>query len=409
VGVYWGFQDFSQPQPIVGTVQPQTEAARIDLRAGDRVLEINGVKITKGIQMTDIIHSRPGQEVRVVVDRDGKRIPLKTARPRWLVEYLGADWSFMKGPQATVEGVAESSAAAKAGIQQEDKLVAINGRQIRSGAEMVDAIKSADAGKVSFTLDRNGQEVSVTAPAGGVQWVRFAGVRWLFPGGIAVADAGKKPEAGVNTNDIISSINGEKITGGADMLKAIQSAGGIPLKLVLKRETADKTITVRPVIASTKSVESGSYTAIGLLGFQPAPKLVKTGFSKSIQQGFTIVGKMVELLAKTLTSKRIGSEVGGPIMIAKVTQQSVALGPYWVLIELGSLSLSLAVINLIPIPAVFDGGHLILLGIESIRKKRWTRSQMAMMQVAGLALVAALFIMIFVSDITKIVSGQVPQ
>jgi regulator of sigma E protease len=71
--------------------------------------------------------------------------------------------------------------------------------------------------------------------------------------------------------------------------------------------------------------------------------------------------------------------------------------------------LSLAVINLVPIPAILDGGHLILLGIEAVRKKRWSRNQMAVMQMVGFAIVAVLIALVFVSDITKMVSGQIPQ
>ena len=50
-----------------------------------------------------------------------------------------------------------------------------------------------------------------------------------------------------------------------------------------------------------------------------------------------------------------------------------------------------------------------LLGIEAVRRKRWSRNQMAMMQMVGFSMVAALIVLIFVSDITKIVTGQIPQ
>lgn len=407
VGVYWGFQDFSQPQPIVGTVQPGSEAARVGLHAGDHVLEINGIKITKGTQMTDLIHSRPGQDVHVAIDRDGEKLSLD-ARPRWQVGYLGASWSFMKSRQATADGVAEGSAAAKAGIQQDDKLVSIDGKRIDSGSDMVDAIKRADNREIELVVDHAGKKLTAKAKPD-VEWVRFAGVKWLFPDGLAAGEEGRTAEGRVRPNDVLVSINGKKVHSGDDMLKAIQGANGRPLSLVVARESAEKPVALGPIAAGGKSISSGNYTAIGLLGFQPAPKLVKTGFSRSITQGFTIIGRMIQLLTKTLTSKRIKTEVGGPVMIAKVTEQSVALGPYWVFIELGSLSLSLAVVNLIPIPAILDGGHLILLAIEALRKKRWTRNQMAVMQVAGITLVGILFILIFVSDVTKILTGQVPQ
>lgn len=408
LGVYWGFQDFSQPQPIVGSVSPKSEAARIDLHAGDRVLELNGIKITNGIQMTQLVHSLPGQDVSILIDRDGTKLPAKQARPKWRFSYLGADWSFMESNQAKVAGVEKDSPAAKAGIEQDDELLAINGEPINGGSAMADAIKRAGNRRIDVALDRKGKTV-VTSVTPDVQWVRLAGVKWMFPGADAVEEEGRKAEEGIRTNDVLVSINGQKIRSGEEMLKAIDAAKGKPLSLVLDRENAEGKITTRPISVSPTSVSSGSYTAVGLLGFTPAPKLVKTGFSQSIKQGFVIIGRMVQLLTETLTTKKIKTDIGGPVMIARVTESSVALGPYWVFIELGSLSLSLAIVNLIPIPAILDGGHLILLALEAIRKKRLSRSQMAAMQMVGIAFIGILFVIIFVSDIQKIIGGQVPQ
>lgn len=407
VGLHWGFPNYAKLLPVVGSVDPKTEAARIDLRAGDRVLEIDGVKITRGSQMTDIIHKRPGRPVTILIERNGRELPVKTARPRWLIAYLGVSWSFMKGNQASVGVVDPASQAAGAGIEQGDKLVAINGRNIDSGPEMTRAIEQAGDEETQLTLERQGRKVAVKVkPA--VQWVSLGGVKWTFPGGEAVAEEGGKPESGARPDDVLRSIDGRKVKTGAEALEAVEAAKGRPLTLTVSRTDAENPVALGPVMAPAQPV-FGRYTAIGLLGFMPAPKLEKADFATSIKQGLGIIGRMIQLLAETLTSKKIKTDVGGPIMIAKVTESSLALGPYWVLVELGSLSLSLAIINLVPIPAILDGGHLILLAIEAVRRKRWTRSQMAAMQVAGITLIGILFILIFVSDIMKIVTGQVPQ
>ena len=69
LGVYWGFPDFAKVQNRVGAVNPQTEAYRMNLRAGDRILEINGARVTDGEQLTSFIHSRPGERINLVIDR----------------------------------------------------------------------------------------------------------------------------------------------------------------------------------------------------------------------------------------------------------------------------------------------------------------------------------------------------
>ncbi|NLN78151.1 MAG: RIP metalloprotease RseP [Armatimonadetes bacterium] len=399
VGVLWGFQDFSEPQPRVGSVQPGTEAASIGLRAGDRVLEINGKRISTGAQMTEIIHDKPGQRITVLLDRDGKTIR-KTARPRWSVQYADTNWSFMKGDDPVAEFTNE-----KLNIKKGDTLISIGGRLISGGENMVWAIEQSGAKPTDLVLKRDNQEIATTIKPD-AQWVRAFNAKWLFPGGyVTSAGSSTADSSGVRRDDILVSINGKKIKSGHDMLAAIQKEGKYSLEVLRKGEPKALTAT----LGAVSLVDSGIYRTTGLLGFLPAPSLIKVGFTESVKEGFIIVGRMVELLMKTLTSSRIKEDIGGPVLIAKVTQSSVALGPYWVLLELGSLSLGLAVINLVPIPAVLDGGHLLLLGIEAVRRKRWSRNQMAMMQMVGFSMVAALIVLIFVSDITKIVTGQIPQ
>ncbi len=397
VGVFWGFQDFQQPQARIGSVYPSTEAASVGLMAGDKVLEINGVKITQGMQMTDMIHDMPGQKITILIDRDGKHM-LKTARPRWVVQYLDANWSFMKGGDAIVDSEIPGTK-----IRLDDKLVSFNGKSISNGEEMIQAIK-ANGNRPAHLVLKRGAETVLLKLKPEAQWVRGLGAKWLFPGGLAIPDSGSSVKSPLQREDVLVSIGGKPIKSSEQMLTALKGQDRDSVSLVVMREGQEKKLVV-----SRTDVESGLYSTTGLLGFLPAPTLVKVGFGESIKQGFSIVGRMMQMLMKTLTSKRIKEDVGGPVLIAKVTQSSVALGPYWVLLELGSLSLGLAVINLVPIPAVLDGGHLILLGVEAVRRKRWSKNQMATMQMIGLSLVAALIILIFVSDITKIMTGQIPQ
>lgn len=405
-GVYWGKQDIAHPEPRVGSVHAKSEAARIDLRAGDWIREIDGVKITKGTQMTQVIHSNPGKKLTLLVERNGDKLT-KTTQPRWVVTYLGAQLSFMKPGLAVVDYVDKASAAAKAGVQADDKLVSIDGKGITSGPELIAAIKADDGGELRLVLDRNGKTVRTIVKQAPLLWVRFLGARWIFPGGFASAEEGKPILGEMNEGDVLVSVNGQKIKTGEEMLKAISGASGRPLTLAVTRDGRREKIAVSARDAA--NVDSGEHIAIGLLGFMPAPRLVKIGFRESIEEGFRTIGGMIQMLIKTLTSERIKEDVGGPVMIARVTQSAVALGPSYVFMLLGSLSLGLAVINLIPLPAVLDGGHLILLAIEAVRKKRWTASQMQTMAMVGWAVILLLIAVIFVTDITRIATGQVPQ
>lgn len=403
VGIHWGFPD-GKMLPRVGVVEPGTEAARIDLRAGDWVREVNGIRITSGAQMTDLIHASPGRTVTLVIDRNGREIT-KTGRPRWFVSYVGVGWSFLKGGRAVAQGVDEHSAAYKAGIRDEDILYSINGRNIENGLDMVEAIKANGDRSVTLVAGRDGGRPIRLKPT--VQWVEFAGMKWLFPGGVATRKQDAQSAPGLEEYDRLVSIGGDKINSGSDMVKAINDARGRQVKLVIKRENKNVSVTVAAPYAP---VQYGYYLAIGQLGFVQAPHLAKAGFRKSLTNGFDMIAGYLGVLTDTLThTSKIKKDIGGPVMIYRATQQSVALGASHVFWLLGSLSLGLAVINLVPVPAVLDGGHLLLLGIEAVRRKRWSRAQMQAMQAVGFAMVLVLIVLVLASDITKILTGQAPQ
>ena len=413
VGLYWGFPNPSQPEDRVGMVQPQTEAARIGLKAGDRILEIDGIRITHGKQMTDIIHSKPGKRITLLVERNGDKLT-KVAHPRWMVQYLGASWSFMSGDQAVVEGIAESSAAKKAGIRTSDKLISINGKKIIGGAEMVAAIEINKDKKAKIELERNKKRVTFEVDPS-IFIVRFMGVEWKFPGSYVEVDKGEidpnspAGKAGIKLYDQLVSINGKKITTGEQMIKAIRSNES-RLHIAVNREGEPKPvhITARLTANDYAKIETDLYDQLGLLGFQPLPSLEKVGFGESVTRGLQGTWNIGVQVLQTLTSKRIKDEVGGPVMIARVTASSVALGPYWVMVMLGSLSMSLAIINLIPLPVV-DGGHLAILAVEAIRRKRLSQELMQAWTLVGIVILVGIVVLVLWSDIFKITQGLAPQ
>lgn len=407
LGVIWGYPFGLQNQ--VGQVFPKSEAARIGLRAGDRILSIDGTPIKHGVDMISLIHNKPGEPVTLVVQRNHKTLTV-TGVPRWQVRFLDASWSFMAGDRAEVQDELAPKTRGARVLQPNDVLMKVNGRDIRSGQQLVDAIEQNDGKPVELELLRGGKHVAVRV-APDVQWVEYLGVRWAFPGAYMETEGKIEPNspAGrlkLKLGDRLVSINGHKIKTPTQMISAVKAAGTAPADLVMKGDEKSRKVTAS---GSQTTPRVGYYDAIGLLGFAPAPSLKRTSFQESFKRGIQITIGSAQQIVKTLTSsKRLAEDVGGPVLIARQTAQSVALGPYWVLLELGMLSLSLAVINLIPIP-VLDGGHLAIILVESVRRKRLTAQQMATVQAVGLVIVFTLVLVVLFSDLSKIAGGQVPQ
>jgi len=412
LGVFWGFQDYSRPQNRVGMVQPKTEAARIGLRAGDRVLYINGRKIDNGREMTQVIHANPGKRLELRIARNGKKISL-VAYPRWEVRYMGVTWSFQRGNEPLADGVYDPKLAAKAGIKDGDRLVAINDERILGGAKMTRAIESGagKAAELRIQRGRNTLTRSVTVP---VNWMDAAGARWIFAEGRAFADEDpNRPgrlggDPSLKTSDQLVSINGKSVASARQFQGALARSRGKDLRLVVRRFGEQGSLQVRVPASAARVVDIGYHDSRGLLGFVTEPSLKKVGLAASVKQGLAETWLRASALIDTLFSEKVGEDVGGPVMIAKMTQSSVALGPYWVLMMMGMLSLSLAVINLLPIP-ILDGGHLAILALEAVRRRRLTLQQMQAVNTVGLAIVGTIIIAVLLSDITRVAGGMAPQ
>ncbi len=318
MGVFWGFPA-GKTENRVAMVSPQTVAAQIGLRAGDRITAINDSPVKSGSDMTKFIHKNPGKKLTFAIKRNSSTFT-RTAAPRWTILYMDAVWSFPEGKNGVVEAVGKGSPAEKAGIQEKDELLSVSGKRITSGQEFADIAKHAGKKSIKIELERG-----------------------------------------------------------------------------------DKTITV-----SATPDKKSKFMSLGLLGFMPEQTLKKAGLVKSVKEGLILTKDVVVELIASFKSKNISENIGGPILIAKITQSTVARGPYSLVRLLGLLSMSLAFINLIPIPVV-DGGHLAILGIEAIRKKRLTREQMQIVTMIGVFILGAIFITVIWSDIFKIAQGQVPQ
>ena len=113
----------------------------------------------------------------------------------------------------------------------------------------------------------------------------------------------------------------------------------------------------------------------------------------------------ISLFFKTISSIFQGKmsfreSIGGPVQIAKIAGQQAEKGITDFLLLVASLSVSIAVINILPIPAL-DGGHLVFIIIEGITKKEVPIKVKMMVQQIGVALLLLLFLFITINDLIK--------
>ncbi len=220
--------------------------------------------------------------------------------------------------------------------------------------------------------------------------------------------SGAAAKAGLLVGDHVTEVNGQKIAVWRDMVAIVQANAGQSLEMIVKRNNDLLRYTVVP-----EQVENNGRT-IGRIG--ALPKIdqskyddmrvtVQYGPIDSFVRGVKRTWNMSSLTLRVLWKMVIGEaslkNISGPLTIAEYAGVSATLGIAQFLSFLGIVSVSLGVLNLLPIP-ILDGGHLLYYFIEVIKGGPVSRTTEAVGQRVGLALLGGLMFVAFFNDISRL-------
>ena len=159
----------------------------------------------------------------------------------------------------------------------------------------------------------------------------------------------------------------------------------------------------REITATPEAAQlPGETKPVGRLGFAALPESVtmhRVGPVESFAAGNSLTKAWFAGMAGVIKNGQIKENLGGPVRIFKETKKAAQRGFGDTLLLTANLSLSLGLFNLFPIP-VLDGGHLLLMGVEFVRRKKLTGEQTARVLTAGFALLAVMTVVILFKDIT---------
>lgn len=307
--------------------------------------------------------------------------------------------TYAEGP-AKVGFVEKGSPAEKAGFQAGDVIEKINGRRISDWSKALTLIAVNPDTDVVVALDRGGEQKVLTLRPEAATELRIgtAGLIPDMPAEIGRLRPGLPAEkAGLQVNDKILSVNGVTIYHWNQFSQAVRESGGKPLVFLLERAGKRITKTVVP------TVDNGRY----VIGVEPFVRLVfkKYGAGESLRLGFTKTLEAADLtlitLRKLITFKLSIKTLGGPVMIAQMSGQAAAAGISAFIALMATISLSLGMLNLLPIP-VLDGGLLLFLAIEAARKKPLSQKTMEIAQSIGAAVLITLIIVVSYNDVMRL-------
>jgi regulator of sigma E protease len=203
-------------------------------------------------------------------------------------------------------------------------------------------------------------------------------------------------KAGLKVHDRIIAVDGKTVYHWNQFSTLVKESKGKTLRLAIEREGKRVEKSVTPVM------DGGRY----VLGVEPFVRLVfkKYGFFESVQLGFQKTIEAIDLtfitLKKLLSFGLSIKTLGGPVMIAQMSGQAAAAGLSTFLSLLAVISISLGILNLLPIP-ILDGGLILFLIIEAVRKKPLTRRTMEISQSIGAAVLITLIAVVSYNDIIR--------
>lgn len=310
--------------------------------------------------------------------------------------------------------------AARAGFQSGDRIQSVNSTPVADwGSAQTEIALNLEAGKVAVAVQTaSGAQTVRTIDAAGTEEAgkiaKNQGYIGLMPFKITTVIGGVEKgspadKAGLKTGDKLTAADGKPITSWQEWANLTRQSPGRKIALTYERDGQARTADIRP-----DTVERSDKTLIGRVGLLPQsdkawdrqirrnyrPSVVHAfgmGWEKTVSYSWTTV----KFFGKLISGNASASHISGPLTIADIAGQSAELGLQSYLEFLALVSISLGVLNLLPVP-VLDGGHLVFYTAEWIRGKPLGERIQNIGLRFGLALMMLMMAIAFFNDITRL-------
>ena len=296
-----------------------------------------------------------------------------------------------------VDSTIDGFAAEQAGIYAGDKIEKINEKKINTKTDIDEIIQESKGEEITLQIERENEEKEITLKptekqskstgiyvASNVNGEKATQV-------IQIESGSSAEKAGIEVNDIIKKFNGEDVSGSTEKLvTAIQNCESNTVDVELERNNEIITVQLELDLVPTY------YLGINF-------KMAENNFQNNVYYAFYKTGDFLASILdniKMLFTGKVGiDQMMGPVGISSVVSQTTGIVDF--IYMLAIISISLGITNLLPIPAL-DGGKLLILLIEAIRRKPLKEELEIGIQMAGFLILISLSIFISYKDILRI-------
>lgn len=305
----------------------------------------------------------------------------------------------------TIGYILPDSPAQNSGLQLNDKIISINASPVQYWEDVTKSLYIDNLGQgLVFDIQRNNRDttISISKDDVGLLTERNFGIfpENLVPTVTMVLSGKPAADAGLQANDIITHFGDQKIENNEQLVSVIRTYAGQTTVIQWKRDGNELESEITVGTDSTIGVGIGaSYQGptqvINYNVFSAIPKAFDDTYYYGIEVFF---GSMAKIFKGDIPFNKA---VGGPVKIAQISAQSAEGGIITFLSFLALLSMSLAIINILPIPAL-DGGHFIMLCYEAVTRKPVPYKVHIVLQNVGFVLLIMLMLFVIYNDIISL-------
>ena len=407
----------------IGQVAQGSPAESAGWMPGDAIVALDGQTITSSSQLQSAITSSAGSPASVTILRGKEEIQTTVTPRKDPPKNQGATGITMgEGINSTVKlnRIDPGSPAEKAGLQAGDQLTSVNGVPIDAVLQASSMLQNAQGASVPIVVNRDGKDVTLTLEVPRLSIIVTA-----------IAADTPAEAAKLFREDRITAIDGKPVSDATNFRDALIASSGREVKVDFVRNvtttggTEDKTLQVTLNVPEIKE-DANPFEVIGINGSEQSPYTAigagavfqnvynRVSISQVAPEGWNqfwgITTGTLDGLKRLVSTGIPEGGLVGPVGMGQMTSELLTQSPTpkWVTITQITvvISISLGIMNLLPLPAL-DGGRLLFVIIEMLRGgKRIAPEKEGMVHLAGMVILLGLMFFVAFGDVSRLFNGS---
>jgi len=385
-------------------------------RTGDLIISVDGEAMRSFSDVGFAAILGAGRVLDVLLERseEGETVRyLSRIEPQHVEDSKHTQFGIEPFRTALIGRILPGLPACESGLKDGDILQTANGQIIDSTSFTKFLENMGDNGTVSLEVERENAVFDVTLKPATIG--RFEGV--VFSPSLYSEEEGEGPptigyvsdqvkeDTGLARGDEVLEVNGKPATA-VNLREAERDSAGKSLTLKVRHKARlfglagaeeTKIVEITPVPSAAIGIVWGEKMVFHRAA---AREVVPEAF----RQGFKALSRTIKTLAMLFTGTVSPSDLGGPVLIYQVTTTAASMGLMWLFKITAFISVNLCVFNLLPLP-VLDGGLLLLLSWEGIRRKPLPEKALERIQQVGLVIIISLLLFVTYNDILRWVTS----